>query len=82
MERNIRQEVINRVDLIQLMRYFSTSEIALVFGVSQDYVTKTERLQRIVKNQDDDEMGLGRKGAWTRSKECITYKQWDNENFG
>lgn len=62
------------------MKHFKTSEIAYVFGVTEDYVTKTERLQRIVTGTDDDEMKLGRRGAWKLSKERITLGQWKNEN--
>ena len=70
-ERTLKQEMLNSVDISKLLRKFKTTEIALVFECSIDYVGKVERLQKIIIGTitEDDEMKLGRKGAWKNSPE-------------
>jgi len=74
MERNLNHEVINKVDLNNLLRFFKPSQLAFIFGVTEDYIYKTERLQRTQTDDTPlDEMKLGRRGSWKLSKERIEY---------
>ena len=76
--RNLRQEMLNSVDVAKLLRSYKCSEVAMVFKVTEDYVWKTERLKRIVVEGEgviEDEMNLGRKGSWKLSKERNLLKQ-------
>lgn len=81
-ERTLKQEVLNQVDVSKLLRRFTSRELALVFNCTQDYVNKTERLQKIIVGEitAEDEMKLGRKGAWKNSIERKIIKQIENNN--
>jgi len=84
MERNIKQQILNSVDVEKLLRKFSVYEIAHCFSVTQDYVTKTARLQKIIVGEitAEDEMKIGRRGAWMLSVERKFIKQTEiNNNY-
>lgn len=75
MLRTLKHDVVNKIDLNDLLRYFKHTELAFVFGVTEDYIYKTDRLQRIIiaNGLEQDEMKYGDRGSWMESEErkCI-----------
>jgi hypothetical protein len=86
--RDLRHNIVNEVDINNLLRNFTVRELSLIFGVTEDYIYKTQNLQRIKAEANinnniynhSDEMKLGRKGSWKNSNERKYIQQAKNEN--
>ena len=87
--RKARHEIINKIDINDLLRFFDSKELALLFGTTVDYIYKTRNLQRIEAEEkfnkniynDLDEMKIGRVGSWTLSVERKLIMQIKNEEI-
>ena len=75
--RSITHEVINKIDINYLLRFFTAHQLAFVLNTTEDYIHKTRNLQRIESEKnfnkniynESDEMKIGRIGSWTLSVE-------------
>lgn len=81
--RSLKHEIVNEVDINQLLRKFTVTELAYIFRVDETYIYKARNLQKIQaeakfeKNiySDSDELKLGRVGAWSLSAERKTMQE-------
>lgn len=79
--RTIKQEVLANVNIEQLLRHHNRFDLSQAFDVSVEYIEKVRTLQKIqaeIKVDSlsyDDEMRLGRVGAWMHSKERNVYQK-------
>ena len=82
--RSLKHEMLNEIDIHYLLTKFSKNEIALIFKVHPDYISKVKTSQRIAEEEkfnnklfkDVDELRLGKDGAWMNSKERKYIKQF------
>ena len=62
--RTLKQEIINEIDINNLLIKFTPSQIAFTFNITEDYVYKTAKCQRIKK---EEKFKKSSKGAWKNS---------------
>mgnify|MGYP003635277809 CR=1 FL=1 len=82
--RSLNHEMLYEVDINYLLTKFSKNEIALIFKVQPEYVTKVRIAKKIIAEEEfekgnfgiTEEMDLGNMGAWMGSKERKYIKQF------
>lgn len=82
-KQELKHRILNKINLHELLKHFTAIEVALIFKVPHEYVNKCERLQRIIVGEitAEDEMKIGRRGAWMLSVERKYIKQFDNKDL-